>query len=561
MTVENGGITAVFNGEIYNHPRLKKELEAQGEVYKTRADTETALRLFAREGVNAFARLDGMFAFAAWNPREQELVLARDPVGIKPLYYSFDGKRLLFSSELRSLLAGGIPIELDPAAVVDYLSLGKVHGSRTVIRGILKLPPGHWLRISAEGLKIKPYWRLPERRCESNINAGEMEERLDELLSESVKGAMLSDVPLGAFLSGGVDSSLVAAYMAKHSGARKVQTFCVGFSGAEPGLDESAWARRAAARLGAEHHELILPATVLDRLEDSIGLLDEPIGDSAILPTFLLAKFARETVKVVLTGEGADELFAGYDRYKAAWINEGLKRLPGWGRTLAAPLARRLGKGNVFRGLPYDDARAWAGALSSARLDALFALLSPDFRARAERADPLDWLKDVSELSEMSHLNDALAYDLKTTLADSLLMKVDKSTMRASLEARVPFLNKPVIEFALGLPSSLKIRFFKGKYILRKVAQRHLPKDLVYRRKHGFWVPWEQWVRNGKNNSLNDLLSEKSFADSGVFDIGRLRLFREELVRGSRCVEAGLMFRVAVFGLWLQSLKRAGAPA
>lgn len=553
MSTPDGRVSLVFNGEIYNHPALRSGLEAAGRRFRTRSDTETILELYAREGVSAFRRLDGMFAVGLWDRGRREFLLARDPLGIKPLYYAFDGKSLLFSSELRSLLAGGAGAELDCAGVLDYLAYGKVHSPRTVIRDVLKLSPGHLLRINEDGLRLERFWQLPREGGPAS-DLGEAVEKLDRILSESVRGAMLSDVPLGAFLSGGVDSSLIASYMARHSGSKKVSTFSVGFSGARE-ADESGWAREAARHLGTDHHELILPADVLSRLEEMIGLLDEPIADSAILPTYLLAAFARKSVKVVLTGEGADELFAGYDRYKAAWINEGLKGLPPWGRRLAAPVARRLGKGAVFARLPIEDAREWAEATASSQPGELQGLLDPGFRERARHSDALGWLKDFQAMDD---LNDALAFDLKTVLSDSLLMKVDKSTMRASLEARVPYLNKPVVEYAMGLPSSFKIRHFKGKYLLRMVAARHLPGRMAWRRKHGFIVPWEGWVRSPRNPAVLDLLSDGGFKSRGIFNVERLKLFHEELSGGSRELEAGLFFRIVILGLWLESLAREG---
>jgi asparagine synthase (glutamine-hydrolysing) len=551
----DGRVTMVFNGEIYNHPQLKDELISKGARYKTRSDTETILLLYLREGLEAFSRLDGMFAVALYDARQRRLVLARDPLGIKPLYYSFDGRALLFSSELRSLLAGGVSAELDQAGVLDYLAYGKVHAPRTIVRDALKLPAGHTLTIDDAGLELKAFWK-PRRRKPQPVSLREAEDGLDAVLSASVKASLLSDVPVGCFLSGGVDSSLVAAYMVKHAG-KEVQTFSVGFEGAEKGVDESAFARQAARYLKTKHHELMLPANVLSKLDEAIALLDEPIADSAILPTYLLAREARKSVKVVLTGEGADELFAGYNRHKAAWLNEKLRSLPAWGRGLAAPLARRLGKGGVFEGLPYEGARDWAEATASARLSDLESVLHRDFWESARRVDSLDWLK---EFDAMGELDDALIFDLRTVLADSLLMKVDKTTMRASLEARVPFLNKSVVEHALGLPAALKIRRFKGKYLLRRVAERHLPRELVWRRKHGFIVPWEGWVRDPANPTLRRLLDGSALSARGLFDMERLRLFHRQLCAGSREVEAGLFFRIAVLGLWLESVSSAGAP-
>ncbi|HAM35260.1 MAG TPA: asparagine synthase (glutamine-hydrolyzing) [Elusimicrobia bacterium] len=553
MVTQDGRYAIAFNGEIYNHPALRRELEGKGARFRTRSDTETILELFAREGAQALARLSGMFALALWDRQQRRLTLARDPMGVKPLYYRFDGKSLAFASELRAIMAWQQGWALDPAGVLDYLAYGKVHTPRTVLRDVLKLPPATALELDAKGLRLHTYWRLPRHRGGRPAPLSECVDQLDRLLQDAVRDNCLSDVPVGAFLSGGVDSALVAALMARQAGPGRVQTFSVGFSGGEPGLDESSYARIAARHAGTEHHELLLPANVLEQLAGAVDLLDEPIADSAILPTFLLARFARQRVKVVLTGEGADELFAGYDRYKAAWVNEGLQGLPAWGRKMAAPLARRLGKGAVFERLPIDDARQWAQATASSAPEDLRAVLSPDFWEASRHIDALEWLKDFEG---MDHLNDALAFDLKTVLCDSLLMKVDKSTMMASLEARVPFLDKAVVEFAAGLPSSFKIRLFKGKYLLRLVARRYLPESIVWRRKHGFIVPWEAWVRDAGNRPLQELLADSAFAGCGIFDMSNLKAFHQELVRGSREIEAGLFFRIAVFGLWLKSLDR-----
>ncbi len=557
MSTEDGGLSVVYNGEIYNHPELRAELEAGGARFKTRSDTETLLRLYARDGAKAFSKLRGMFAAALWDRQRREFLLVRDPLGIKPVYYRFDGNTLSFSSELRSLMAAGLDDALDPAAVMDYLAYGKVHAPRTIFRDALKLPPATYLKLNESGLKLERYWSMPRPAPARGPapSLAEAADRLESLLSDSVRSHMLSDVPLGAFLSGGVDSSLIAALMVRHAGASKVRTFSVGFSGAARGVDESAYARAVARHLGTQHRELILPADVLSRLQDSAGLLDEPIADSAILPTFLLAKFAREDVKVALTGEGADELFAGYDRHKAAWVNEGLRKLPRWGRKLAAPLARRLGKGQVFAALPMEDAKDWARATASSTFDEAAALLRPDF-AETPHGDALEWLKDFGAFDG---LHDALAFDLATVLTDSLLMKVDKSTMRASLEARVPFLDRSVVEYAASLPSSMKIRRFRGKFLLRLVAARHLPKRIAWRRKHGFIVPWESWIRAEKNPVVSELLSDSGLETRGPFLMDRLRLLRSELVRGSPEADSGLFFRVVILGLWLESVHRERA--
>jgi asparagine synthase (glutamine-hydrolysing) len=301
--------------------------------------------------------------------------------------------------------------------------------------------------------------------------------------------------------------------------------------------------------LGTDHHELILPADVLDRVEDLAPCLDEPIADSAILPTFLLAQFARQNVKVVLTGEGADELFAGYGRYKAAYLSERLARMPRLARQLAAPLVRRMGRGPLFRGLPMTTLKQWAQALAESGDETLADVCRPGFLESAQRLEPMAW----ASLEEEPHsLNQALAFDLRTVLCDSLLMKVDKATMQASLEARVPYLDKRLVEFAVHLPAELKLRRFKGKYILRRLAARYLPERVVWRRKHGFVVPWEEWVRKPENPRIQEMLHGSRLLRSGVFEPSRLQEMRKRLVEGDRGTDAGLFFRIVILGLWLE---------
>ncbi|MBI4425249.1 MAG: asparagine synthase (glutamine-hydrolyzing) [Elusimicrobia bacterium] len=548
MSLAGAPLAIAFNGEIYNHPALKAELEAAGVRYRSRSDTETILQLYRREGVRAFGRLEGMFAAALWDGRARELVLARDPMGVKPLYYALVGPALYFASELRALVAGGAPVDLDPSGVLDYLAYGCVHAPRTALASVMKLPPGHWLRVDERGVKIERYWELPVVSRPPKIGDGEAESRLEALLRASVRGQLLSDVPVGAFLSGGVDSSLIAALMVQEGG-RPVKTFSIGFSGARRGLDESAHARAVARHIGSEHHELVLPAAVLDRMEDLAPCLDEPIGDSAILPTLLLSRFAREQVKVVLTGEGADELFAGYGRYKAAYLSERLLRLPRWSQGPAAALARRLGKGRLFAELPLSTVRDWAEANAHTPFDDARAVCRPEFAAAAERVEPLAWLHQGGEPHSLAQ---ALAYDLRTVLCDALLMKVDKASMRASLEARVPYLDRSVAAFALGLPGSLKLRRFKGKFVLRRVAAKLLPASVAWRRKHGFLVPWEEWIRRPDNPAIDDLLRTPALA--AAFDPARLLAMRRRLVEGGGPVDAGLFFRIVVFGLWLRDV-------
>lgn len=553
--MRRGSLVVVYNGEIYNHPEIQAELEAAGVRYDTRSDTESLLRLFERHGTEALSRIEGMFAFAMWDEKKSELVLARDPLGVKPLYYRIDDKGIVFGSELRAVASLSPNLQLDPAGVLDYMAHGFTHSPRTVLDSVMKLAPGHLLRVNAKGLKIERYWEMPTRPSwtGSGPSLSEAVDEVERRLIRSVRGQLLSDVPVGAFLSGGVDSSLIAALMQRAAPGGKVKTFSIGFSDARSGLDESAHARTVARYLGTDHHELILPSDVLARVEELAEGLDEPIADSAILPTYLLSKFARESVKVVLSGEGADEIFAGYNRYKAAFLSEKVDSLPSWGRPLAAAVARRMGKGRTFERLPHADALSWAEANAHSTQDEFKGVLKQDFLLKSEKVDPWEWLKDP----EAPHsLNGALAFDLKTVLCDCLLMKVDKTTMRASLEARVPYLDRRLVEYALHLPASTKIRRLKGKFALRRLAAKYLPRPVVWRKKHGFVVPWEEWIRAKGNHLLDDLFAEGSLASWNLFDGKHLRWMLGELRAGSGSVDAGLLFRAVVLGLWLKSMEK-----
>lgn len=551
MASPDGRFTLVFNGEIYNHLELRPELEASGWRFSTHSDTETILAGFSRHGADFFRRLNGMFAVAVWDKREGVLTLARDPLGIKPLYTAVKDGRVLFSSELRSLLAGGAGGGLQAAAVFDFLAYGYVHAPDTVIAGIRKFPAGHWQSFSAAGAQEPVrFWILPAG-VDKKIGEGEACERLSELLGKVVKDQMLSDVPVGVFLSGGIDSSVVTALMTKASSA-PVRSYSIGFDGGDS-VDETAYAEEVARHLGTRHETIRLPAAILDELPELIGCLDEPLSDAAILPTWRLSRSARKTVKVVLTGEGGDELFGGYGRHKAAAVCETLEALPRWMKPLALPAARKLGSGAYFKNLPLDGARGWALAETGPRLKSALAVLSPG--AVASGVAP--W---ADRYASLKGLNGMLAFDLQTSMADQLLMKVDKTTMRASLEARVPLLDLRLVDFMFRMPAHLKVRLFRGKYLLRQAAKDWLPRRILTRKKHGFILRVQKWVRRPGNALVSEALSDKALIETGLFRRGALEKGLEALRGGRPDCDPELYFRLVVFSLWLRSL-RSGAPA
>ncbi len=547
MTSADGRFTIVFNGEIYNHLDLRGPLEERGCRFLTHSDTETILAGFSVKGAEFFRELNGMFACAIWDRRERVLTLARDPLGIKPLYTAWKDGRLYFASELRALLAAGVDDALSPAAVLDYLAYGYVHAPATIIAGIGKFPAGHWMKISQGGAReTARFWSLPEpEQARTGIDEVEVQEELAALLARSVRDQMLSDVPVGVFLSGGVDSSVVTALMTRAS-AKPVESYSIGFDGKDS-VDETAYAQVVSRHLGTRHETIRLPADILDDMPSMIACLDEPVADAAILPTWHLSRSARKRVKVVLTGEGGDELFGGYGRHKAAYVTEKVEALPSWLRPLAAPAARRLGSGAYFRAVPLGGAPSWALAETGPRLKTALDLLS----ASAVSGGIAPWL---SPYTQLRGLNGMLAFDLQTSMADQLLMKVDKTTMRASLEARVPLLDLRLVDFMFRLPSSLKVRLFRGKYLFRRVAAELLPRQIVVRKKHGFILRVQKWIRSPGNRLCADALTGGVLTQTGLFRPEALERGLKSLRAGAPQADPEVYFRVLILGLWLKQI-------
>ena len=554
MTSADGRFTVVFNGEIYNHKELRPALEAQGWKFSTHSDTETLLAGFALHGADFFPKLNGMFACAVWDSTAHVLTLARDPLGIKPLYICRSQGRLYFSSELKSLLAAGVGGALDPAAVLDYLAYGYVHAPATVIAGVEKFPPGHWLAVSnSQAGRAVRYWSLPDPGAvRLHVDEREAQEELAELLARAVRDQMMSDVPVGVFLSGGIDSSIVTAFMSR-AVDKPVESFSIGFDGVES-VDETSYAEAVSRHLGTRHETIRLPAGILDDIPRMIHCLDEPIADAAILPTWYLSTLARKKVKVVLTGEGGDELFGGYGRHKAASVAEALNRFPAWLRPAVLPAARRLGSGPYFRALPLQNPLSWALAEAGPRLKAARDILPPSVAA----APFAPWLERYSNLNG---LNGQLAFDLQTSMADQLLMKVDKTTMRASLEARVPLLDLRLVDFMFRLPPSLKVKFFRGKVLLRRIAQELLPRRIALRRKHGFILRCQKWMRSPANAICAEALTDAVLPDTGLFQKERLAESLKNLRSGSPKADPEFYFRVLVFALWLKEVRPGARKA
>jgi asparagine synthase (glutamine-hydrolysing) len=564
---ENRTIWTVFNGEIYNFQSLRKELEARGHRFYTNSDTELLVHCYEEYGQGLCAPLRGMFAFAVWDESQQELVIARDRIGKKPLYYTQLGDSLLFASEIKALLCcADVSREIDPVSCNQYFTLGYVPGPRTMFRGIWKLLPGHQLTFSNERLATREYWDLSSEQPDVPRSEREEEwlEWLDHTLQEAVRLRLMSDVPLGAFLSGGLDSSIVVALMRRYV-TGPLKTFSVAFDEAGE-YDERQHARAVASHFGIDHHEVVATGSPPDLLTKVVWHLDEPIADPAAVPTYLVSEFARQHVKVVLTGEGADELFAGYGQYSYVQrLNELQGHLPrallGLGRLLLPIVPEgRLGvwpeRGRkVLLGLLYPPAQSYiqyGQLVAGHERDRLYSLKLKrllDIDPQAVRDPRVDYF---SRVSSRTALNQVLYVDTKTWLPDELLMKVDKMSMANSLEARAPYLDHELVAGAFHMSDKLKVRKGVFKYILRRFARTVLPETIWQRPKHAFSVPYRSWFTGALKSFVYDVLSPKRVQRHGLFDSAavkcQLRDYFERRRQGPK--ETRALWALVCFQLW-----------
>jgi asparagine synthase (glutamine-hydrolysing) len=557
---EDGTKAVVFNGEIYNFRDLRRDLEARGHRFRTASDTETIVHAWEAYGDGCIRHLRGMFALALWDLRSRRLVLARDRVGKKPLYYLQAADRLIFASELKALIVDpSIKRAIDYRAVDDYLTFGAVPSPRTIYEGIAQLPPAHYLVWENGRVRAIEYWDVPLDPPRPRPESEYLEE-FAALFSEAVRLRMISDVPLGAFLSGGIDSSAVVAAMAAVS-PRPVLTTCVGFPSAA--FNEAPHARAVAEQLGTDHHELMVEPRAADILPTLIWHLDEPFGDSSALPTYYVSKAAREHVKVALSGDGGDELFGGYAwRYGLNLLEFRVRRvLPGWWRhgvlgPLAAawPKADRLPRAlrwkSFLRNLSLSAERAYFHDMSWFTPDDKRALLTADLRRALEDHDPfLGFARHFERTEGQDHLRRITYVDAKTYLTNDILVKVDRMAMANSLEVRAPFLDHKIIEFAARVPTNLKFRGTTSKYLLKRYLERRLPAALVYRPKRGFSIPLAHWLRADLRDLAFDLLLSSRARARGYFVPETVRRLWDAHQRGRRD-HAHRLWALMVLELW-----------
>jgi asparagine synthase (glutamine-hydrolysing) len=541
MRSADGAITMVFNGEVYNFAAVRSELEALGHRFRSSGDSEVVLAAYQQWGVAAAERFIGMFAIAFWNERERRLVLLRDRMGVKPLYYAWDGRSFWFGSELKALRAfSAWHPEVDRDALGEYLQFGYVSAPRSIYRGVSKLLPGHWLELGEVGEPVaRRYWAPPAEGATLDMPEEELERRLEALLLEAFRYRMVSDVPVGVFLSGGIDSTLVAALL-KRYGLGEVRTFTIGFD--DERFDESRHAKRVAEHLGTRHCERIVGASDMREVLTQWGeLFDEPFGDTSGVPTYLVSKMAREHVKVALSADGGDELFCGYAHYGVVLErHRALARWPGAARrALAMPLSvfdrgcfaavadrlplpagtrhaarrailERLAKLSVM--LPRaDGATVYDLAMSFWTPWEVAGLLGGETAPR-ERVEGPGGVAD-----QMVHC------DLRHYLPDDILAKVDRTTMAAGLEGREPMLDHRLVEFALRLPLAMRRGALGTKHLLRKILYKHVPRELIERPKQGFAIPLAAWLRTDLAPLVDEYLAPERIRAGGLFDPGEVR--------------------------------------
>lgn len=529
MTNEDGSVWIVFNGEIYNHEELRQEMQAKGHTYRSRTDTETILHLWEEEGERCVEHLSGMFAFAIWDERKQTLFLARDREGKKPLYYAMLGDRLLFGSEIKSILQDPefLP-EPDLQAIHLYLAYQSVPAPYSAFKGIKKLPPAHTLLYKNGEISLRRYWKLSfrnKRLIRKPQDEIALQEEIIERLREAVRIRLMSDVPLGAFLSGGIDSSIIVALMAGLMD-QPVKTFSIGFTYEE--YNELPYARIVANRYGTDHHEFIVTPDAQAILPELVWHYNEPFADSSAIPTYYVSKMAREHVTVTLTGDGGDENFAGYPRYQ----NQGEYALK---QGYPALFYRLLNPNGMLRAF-VEHGGGWRKTITRLKdLDQQkllyyhrithfhenyqLQLYTPDFWEQLKGLTTVDWMLEKYRQSDAENFLDAtLDVDLGFYLPDTLMTKTDIASMAHSLEARAPMLDHHFLEFTASIPPELKLKGgMEGKYILKKAAEPFLPREVIYRKKMGFGVPIDHWFRHELKDMAYDVLLSKRAIQRGYF--------------------------------------------
>lgn len=558
---EDETVWVVFNGEIYNQKDLRRDLERVGHKFKTQTDTEAIVHAYEEYGESCVQKFNGMFAFAIWDQRKNMLFLARDRIGIKPLYYLFDKNRLIFGSEIKSILqAGDVPKRIDLQALDHFLTFEFIPAPLSIFQDIKKLPPGHTLKLRNNEIWVRSYWEV---ELQSNgVDRAAIKQSLRDLLQDAVKSRLMSDVPLGAFLSGGIDSSTIVALMAQVMD-KPVKTFSIGFE--DSTYNELKFARRIAEKFKTDHHEFIIKPDAVELADNLLGFLDEPFGDFSIFPTYLVSKMAREYVTVALSGDGGDELFAGYDTYIADQIaKKYYTLLPGPLRSdfltrlfdLIPPSSKKKGLINRAKRfvegmkLPEDlHHMRWMIFLQKLEKDLLY---NEDMKSGILEKDTFKFIRSYFANVAYNHsddINKQMYVDLKMYLVDNILVKVDRMSMATSLEARVPFLDHRFVEFAATIPGEYKMKGRKTKVILKQAMEDLLPKEILYRGKEGFSIPIKNWLKKELKPLMMDTLAPGKIKREGFFNPEYVEKLKKQHLAGFHN-HSHRLWALVIFGRW-----------
>jgi len=568
LSNEDGSIWAAYNGEIYNFPFLREELISRGHKFSTHTDTETIVHSYEEWGEDFLGKIRGMYAFALWDKRQNRLVLARDRIGIKPLYYTLlEDKTLVFGSELKTILAcTEVKRYICPHALDLFLTLEYIPAPLSIFKNIFKLPAASYLIYKEGRIQIKKYWDIqppnptPEKPSKRSLCS--LMDELYELLKESVKMRLISDVPLGAFLSGGIDSSAIVGLMRK-SGASPIKTFSIGFE--DSTYNELDYARQIAKEFDTKHEEFILKPEALELTEKLIHHLDEPFGDFSIFPTYLVSKMARSYVKVILSGDGGDEIFGGYEHYQAQKLSR-LPIIPLLQKTIPS-IVKKIPPSPKKKGL-WNKIRRYSQGFENdpelRHLRWMMFLSLKDKRSLYSRnfIQELNGLMSINEiepfqgiwtrLSRFDDINGELYLDLKTYLADDILVKLDRMSMATSLETRVPLLDHKIIEFIFGLPGELKLKGITTKWLFKKTMERLLPHKNIYRKKEGFSIPIKHWLKDELKNLMLDYLNETKIRREGYFNFDTIKKMIDLHLRGRENFSHQL-WALLVFEIWKEN--------
>jgi len=554
---EDKTVWVVYNGEIYNFPELRAELEKRGHTFTTHTDTEVIVHLYEDLGADCVQKLRGMFAFALYDERHGKLLAARDRFGKKPLHYALVGNQFLFGSEIKSILtvAPEVSARVNYQALLEYMYFGYILDPNTAFLPIQKLPAGHLLELEHGQIRVHQYWELPEYGTRKIGSEEECLEELEWRLAEAVRIRLIADVPLGALLSGGTDSSTIVGLMARAS-SKPVKTFSIAFG--HDDFNEARYAKLVARQFATDHHELVVEPNILETVETLTRSLEEPFGDSSMLPTYYVSRMAREHVTVALSGDGGDEIFAGYDRYEINARRDKLKRMPRWaGRLYRERVYRHLPKKMLGRRLSYAVTLPWRDRYvdSVAFLPSLereIPLLSEEFRSHLQPGSTPDQLmhRYFDGAPAKSPMDRLLYLDTKTYLVGDILTKVDRMSMATSLEMRVPILDHVFAEWVTGLPIEWKLRGKQQKYILRKLAERiGVPHEALHRKKQGFALPLVHWIRHELKDLILSTLLEPRSLQRGYFHPAGVRQLLDEHFSGRRDHSHGI-WRLLMFELW-----------